>query len=87
MLIETTVNKLQEMWLSSMARAFKGQLADSNMASLSFEDRFGLLVDYEWIKYNSVFPLTLIPYYIKRRISTIITKRCISVLHLRWLSC
>lgn len=48
MLIETTVNKLQEMRLSSMARAFKGQLADSNMASLSFEDRFGLLVDHEW---------------------------------------
>lgn len=48
MLIETTVNKLQEMRLSSMARAFKGQLSDSNMASLSFEDRFGLLVDHEW---------------------------------------
>lgn len=48
MLIETTVNKLQEMRLSSMARAFKEQLADSNMASLSFEDRFGLLVDHEW---------------------------------------
>ena len=48
MLIETTVNKLQEMRLSSMARAFKEQLADPNIASLSFEDRFGLLVDHEW---------------------------------------
>lgn len=48
MLIETTVKKLHEMRLSSMARAFKEQLADTNMASLSFEDCFGLLVDHEW---------------------------------------
>jgi len=32
MLIKTTVNKLHEMRLSSMARAFKEQLADPNMA-------------------------------------------------------
>ena len=48
MLIETTVNKLQEMRLSTMARAFKEQLSDPGMASMSFEDRFGLLVDHEW---------------------------------------
>lgn len=48
MLIETTVNKLHEMRLSTMARAFKEQLSDPNMASMSFEDRFGLLVDHEW---------------------------------------
>lgn len=50
MLTETTANKLQEMKLSVMARKFREQLADSNMASLSFEDRFGLLVDHEWIE-------------------------------------
>ena len=48
MLTENTVNKLQEMKLSVMARAFKDQLTDSNRVGLSFEDRFGLLVDTEW---------------------------------------
>ena len=31
-----------------MAKAFKDQMTDSNMADMSFEDRFGLLVDHEW---------------------------------------
>ena len=48
MLNETTVTKLQEMRLSVMAKAFKEQLSDPDMASLSFEDRFGLIVDQEW---------------------------------------
>ena len=48
MLTETTAAKLQEMRLSAMARAFREQLADPNVSSLSFEDRFGLLVDHEW---------------------------------------
>lgn len=49
MLTENTVTKLQEMKLTTMARAFKEQLSNPNMASLSFEDRFGLIVDQEWI--------------------------------------
>ena len=48
MLIETTITKLQEMHLTVMAKAMKEQLTDSNMNSLSFEDRIGLLVDAEW---------------------------------------
>ena len=48
MLIEATVKKLQEMRLTAMAKEFKAQLADPKMALLSFEDRFSLLVDYEW---------------------------------------
>ena len=48
MLTETTVTKLQEMRLSAMASAFKEQMTDPNMAGMSFEDRFGLLVDHEW---------------------------------------
>ena len=48
MLTENTVTKLQEMHLSAMAKAFKDQLTDPNIADLSFEDRFGLLVDHEW---------------------------------------
>lgn len=49
MLIENTITKLQEMHLSAMAAAFKEQLTDPNIAELSFEDRFGLLVDKEWL--------------------------------------
>ena len=48
MLTENTVTKLQEMHLSAMAKAFKDQLTNPNMAGMSFEDRFGLLVDQEW---------------------------------------
>ena len=48
MLTENTVNKLQEMKLTAMARAFKEQLNDPNINGLAFEDRFGLLVDQEW---------------------------------------
>ena len=48
MLTETTVNKLHEMKLSVMAKAFRAQLTDPNMQGLSFEDRFGLIVDQEW---------------------------------------
>lgn len=36
------------MRLSTMADAFQNQLLDSNYQQLSFEERFGLLVDVEW---------------------------------------
>ena len=49
MLTENTITKLQEMRLSTMAAAFKEQLTNPNIAELSFEDRFGLLVDKEWL--------------------------------------
>ena len=48
MLTETTVNKLQEMKLSVMAKAFRAQLTGPNLQGMSFEDRFGLIVDQEW---------------------------------------
>ena len=48
MLTENTVNKLYEMRLTAMAKAFKDQLSDSNIFKMPFEDRFGLLVDQEW---------------------------------------
>ncbi len=49
MLTENTITKLREMHLGTMADAFKEQLTDPNIAELSFEDRFGLLVDKEWM--------------------------------------
>jgi DNA replication protein DnaC len=48
MLSNNTVGKLHEMKLSVIAKAFREQLEDGNMDSLSFEERFGLLVDAEW---------------------------------------
>lgn len=48
MLTENTITKMQEMHLTVMAKAFREQLSDANMNSLSFEDRVGLLIDCEW---------------------------------------
>ena len=45
---EATRNKLIEMRLSAMANAFDSQLNDPDSANMSFEDRFGILVDIEY---------------------------------------
>ena len=47
MLQNNTVSKLYEMKLSAMAVSFQKQLNDSAV-ELSFEDRFGMIVDAEW---------------------------------------
>ena len=60
MLTENTITKLREMRLSAMAAAFKEQLTDPNIAELSFEDRFGLLVDKEWLTRKNNHLATLI---------------------------
>ena len=48
MLDNNTVSKLRDMKLSNMATAFSKQLKDGGVSDLSFEERFGLLVDSEW---------------------------------------
>ena len=45
---QATIDKLVEMKLTSMADAFRIQSDDPSMKELSFEDRFGLLVDTEY---------------------------------------
>lgn len=45
---EPTQRKLHEMRLSAMADAYQNQLLDPSYQGLSFEERFGLLVDLEW---------------------------------------
>jgi DNA replication protein DnaC len=45
-----TVKKLHEMKLSAMAEAFHNQTQDQTLSGLSFEERFGLIVDIEWAK-------------------------------------
>ena len=49
MLDNATINKLRDMKLSAMADKFAWQLEKPDMQSLSFEDRFGMLVDAEWL--------------------------------------
>ena len=48
MLSNETVRKLHEMRLGVMAEAFSAQLEDVQFQSVSFEDRFAMLVDAEW---------------------------------------
>jgi DNA replication protein DnaC len=48
MVNEATMDKLREMQLDTMAEAFRAGESDPAMASLSFADRLGLLVDAEW---------------------------------------
>lgn len=45
---QSTLDKLIEMRLTSMADAFRMQLNDNSMKKVSFEDRFGMLVDIEY---------------------------------------
>ena len=49
MINESTINKLIEMHLTAMADAFRIQQSDKSMKEVSFEDRFGMLVDAEYI--------------------------------------
>jgi len=53
MLDKATTNKLREMKLSTMAAKFAWQQEQPDMQVLSFEERFGMLVDAEWMaKYD-----------------------------------
>lgn len=47
MLTQDTLRKLNEMKLFGMAKGFENQLAGTTAGPLSFEERFGLLVDQE----------------------------------------
>lgn len=54
MLNQPTFEKLIQMRLSAMALAFRQQTEDPGIAGLSFEDRFGMLVDAEyWSRHNN----------------------------------
>ena len=49
MINQSTTDKLIEMRLTAMADAFRIQMDDSSMKDISFEDRFGMLVDVEYM--------------------------------------
>ncbi len=48
MLNQSTFDKLVEMRLTAMANAFRVQMDDPKVRDVSFEDRFGMLVDIEY---------------------------------------
>lgn len=50
MINQSTVDKLIEMRLSSMSDAFLQQQTDPRMKEVPFEDRFGMIVDIEYVK-------------------------------------
>lgn len=50
MLKQSTVDKLHDMRLSEMAAVFEEQCNDKYFDNLSFEDRFGMMIDREWTK-------------------------------------
>ena len=51
MIRQSTIDKLHDMRLSAMSDAFECQCKDPDTyQGLSFEDRFGMLVDKEWDK-------------------------------------
>lgn len=49
MLNNTTSEKLREIKLFAMEEAFREQLKGREFLDMSFEDRFGILVDREWL--------------------------------------
>jgi DNA replication protein DnaC len=48
MVNEPTVTKLNELKLNAMAESYRNQLLDPAFRDLSFEERFGLIIDTEW---------------------------------------
>jgi DNA replication protein DnaC len=53
MINQVTLDKLHGMRLSAMAEAFTSQTGDKDYASLTFEERFGMIIDQEWGKRRS----------------------------------
>jgi hypothetical protein len=49
MLAEPTKTKLYAMKLNGMAEAYEEQRAQARSAELSFDERFGLLVERQWL--------------------------------------
>lgn len=69
MLTEPTKDKLVALALGGMARAWQTQQGDAEISALSFDERFGLLVDAEWIERQNK-RLTRVLHEAKLRISS-----------------
>ena len=49
MLSQPTLEKLHELKFAAMAEAWELQKNDAEIRGLDFDERFGLLVDVEWL--------------------------------------
>ena len=49
MLNQPTIEKLHTMKLHGMADAFRAQIETADASQLGFEERFGMLVDQQWL--------------------------------------
>ena len=68
MLNQPTIEKLHTMKLHGMADAFRAQLETPDLSQLSFEERFALLVDQQWLwKENRALARRLISAKLKER--------------------
>ena len=68
MLNQPTIEKLHTMKLHGMANAYRSQLETTNMSQLSFEERFAMLVDQQWLwKENRALARRLISAKLKER--------------------
>ena len=56
MLNSSTFDKLSALRLHAMAQAWQDQQAHPDHAALSFDERFGLLVDAQWLGRENRFP-------------------------------
>ena len=74
MLNQPTIEKLYTMKLHGMADAFREQLGNADTSQLSFEERFGMLVDQQWLwKENRALARRLRSARASSKISTINT--------------
>jgi DNA replication protein DnaC len=48
MMLQQTLEKMSTMRLTGMVKALREQMQQADVTSLSFEERLGLLIDYEW---------------------------------------
>jgi hypothetical protein len=48
MLNSQTLEKLSNLGLKKMAQTYREQMQSQELCELSFDDRFGLLVDRQW---------------------------------------
>jgi DNA replication protein DnaC len=50
MVNQATIDKLNNMRLTAMSESYRNQMNDPSFEGMSFEERFGLLVDIEWTR-------------------------------------
>ena len=60
MIIEQTIDKLNWIKLCTMAREYQKQMESADISSLSFDERFGLLVDAEWTSRRNKYLANLV---------------------------